>query len=575
MEARLEQLPRAVRRAGSGDPSPPATPRATDPGVTGGVTRRPSAISANLARVVPVSAPGDATEREADRTVDAALAGYARGRVSGPGPAPLARRSLTSRSPASLSLAAGVAPVPADAGQPLSEATRADLEPRFGSDLTQVRVHTGPAADRAARSVAAAAFTIGSHITFAERRYAPESIAGRRLLAHEIAHVVHDGESRRLHRAALPLESTLTIRHAVLFGESHFDLANGEGVVVETSPYWFDREESEADRGPIDHTAADAPPGLTTEMRITLEQIGRVWNSDMGTCPATIGAWNRLTLKTSEAGSHRLVFDIGDHNHHFAVGGAVHVRKASADELGQSCGKPEGMSGMELLHYVLDVAGLVPALGVVPDGINAVIYTTEGDWSSAGISAAAMVPILGEGATLVKLGGKAAVRMSQRAAGRLERRAVAAALRETKVALRTLRTPPVFAHLRNVSKVADPKLVELAREARITQAGITRGAFESVNVATARVRVGDTVQYLSAGNSPGRMMHSEDWILSQVDQLKRTSPGKSIVVEQLYSERIPCRECLEKLTHFTNTDMFYTVREYGSRAADLMRAYGL
>ena len=134
----------------------------------------------------------------------------------------------------------------------------------------------------------------------------------------------------------------------------------------------------------------------------------------------------------------------------------------------------------------------------------------------------------------------------------------------------------MFAHaLNRIAKTADPKLVELAREARITQAGITREAFESVNVATARVRVGDTVQYLSAGNSPGRMLHSEDWILTQVDALKKTAGGRSVVVEQLYSERIPCRECLAKLSHFTNTEMFYTVREYGSRAADLMRAYGL
>jgi hypothetical protein len=45
-------------------------------------------------------------------------------------------------------------------------------------------------------------------------------------------------------------------------------------------------------------------------------------------------------------------------------------------------------------------------------------------------------------------------------------------------------------------------------------------------------------------------------------------------MEQLYSERIPCEKCMEKLAR-TNAELFYTVREYGTRAADLMKAYGL
>ena len=120
----------------------------------------------------------------------------------------------------------------------------------------------------------------------------------------------------------------------------------------------------------------------------------------------------------------------------------------------------------------------------------------------------------------------------------------------------------------------DTSLVALAREARISQAGITKAAFSEFNVASARIRVGDTMHYLTAGNSPGKMMHSEDWLLTQMQDLRRRNPNVKIYLDQLYSERIPCKECLAKLAS-TNAELFYTVREYGNRAADLMKAYGL
>lgn len=58
------------------------------------------------------------------------------------------------------------------------------------ADFGAVRVHTGPAANAAADSVAARAFTVGNHIVFADGQYAPHSSGGRELLAHELAHTV-------------------------------------------------------------------------------------------------------------------------------------------------------------------------------------------------------------------------------------------------------------------------------------------------------------------------------------------------------------------------------------------------
>lgn len=75
-------------------------------------------------------------------------------------------------------------------GQPLDAATRAALEPRFGQDFSRVRVHSDAQADESARAVNALAYTVGPHVAFASGQYQPQTNAGQRLLAHELAHVV-------------------------------------------------------------------------------------------------------------------------------------------------------------------------------------------------------------------------------------------------------------------------------------------------------------------------------------------------------------------------------------------------
>lgn len=80
-------------------------------------------------------------------------------------------------------------------GQPLDAASRAYFEPRFGHDFSQVRVHSGAAVERSARDVNARAYTVKHDIVFGPREYAPATSAGKRLLAHELAHVVQQGQS--------------------------------------------------------------------------------------------------------------------------------------------------------------------------------------------------------------------------------------------------------------------------------------------------------------------------------------------------------------------------------------------
>lgn len=74
-------------------------------------------------------------------------------------------------------------------GQPLSPATLGFFEPRFRRDFDRVRVHTSPQASEIARALNAQAFTRGQDIVFGAGQYRPSNPEGRKLLAHELAHV--------------------------------------------------------------------------------------------------------------------------------------------------------------------------------------------------------------------------------------------------------------------------------------------------------------------------------------------------------------------------------------------------
>ena len=81
------------------------------------------------------------------------------------------------------------------AGEPLDVLTRSTFEQGFGRAFADVRVHTDVAAAASARAVGAVAYTVGKHVVFGTGRYAPRTHAGRRLLGHELTHVVQQRAS--------------------------------------------------------------------------------------------------------------------------------------------------------------------------------------------------------------------------------------------------------------------------------------------------------------------------------------------------------------------------------------------
>lgn len=75
-------------------------------------------------------------------------------------------------------------------GEVLDGATRTFMESRFGRDFSRVRVHADDRAAASAQAVDARAYTVGHDIVFGPGEYRPQGAAGRRLLAHELAHTV-------------------------------------------------------------------------------------------------------------------------------------------------------------------------------------------------------------------------------------------------------------------------------------------------------------------------------------------------------------------------------------------------
>ncbi len=132
-------------------------------------------------------------EREADAIADRVMAGGAAAPASeGAGPASIrakanpggANGAGTMRTSATQSGAVSAL----GSGEAMSASDRSFFEPRLGQDLSHVRMHRGPAAETAAQSIGARAFTIGSNIAFGKGEYGTDH-AARHLIAHELAHV--------------------------------------------------------------------------------------------------------------------------------------------------------------------------------------------------------------------------------------------------------------------------------------------------------------------------------------------------------------------------------------------------
>ena len=197
-----------------------------------------------LQRKLTINQPGDAFEQEADRVAEkvmrmpdpaatrepvaasgmgARLQRCSCGKSTGTGIQCEECKSQAmqlQRSSASSSEDATAPPIVHDVlnspGRPLDAATRNFMEPRFGHDFSNVRVHTGDKASESAKAVGALAYTVGRDIAFAAGQYNTASSAGNKLLAHELAHTVQQGSvSTQTSTTNSPATTGATIARAV------------------------------------------------------------------------------------------------------------------------------------------------------------------------------------------------------------------------------------------------------------------------------------------------------------------------------------------------------------------------
>jgi Domain of unknown function (DUF4157) len=179
-------------------------------------TRIP-ALSPSVQRKATVSSPGDSYERQADEVADKVMRmaepapmGLSPGAIQPESSAHGAEEKKTIHTGGALSTGgegtlAGPRPAAPEGsiaappivgevlssgdGQPLNAETRAYFEPRFGADLGGVRLHTDARATSSARAVNAQAYTVGRDIVLGDGAPSLDTGGGRRLLAHELAHV--------------------------------------------------------------------------------------------------------------------------------------------------------------------------------------------------------------------------------------------------------------------------------------------------------------------------------------------------------------------------------------------------
>lgn len=151
-------------------------------------------LPAGLQAKLTVSQPGDAYEQEADRVAEQVMGMPAGGMSEAHKDMPVMRKE-SSGGQTSHDAPPVVQQALSSGGEPLDAGTRETMGARFGQDFSDVRVHTEGQARESARAINARAYTIGSDVVFGEGQYRPETGEGQKLLAHELTHVVQQGET--------------------------------------------------------------------------------------------------------------------------------------------------------------------------------------------------------------------------------------------------------------------------------------------------------------------------------------------------------------------------------------------
>lgn len=162
-----------------------------------------------------VSTPGDVYEQEADHVADRVMrmpepqlkpacacgGGCPRCREEHSGREQLQTMPILGHNAGETNVPYIVQKVVSSPGQPLDSTTQAFMGPRFGYNFSRVRVHADAQAAASAEAINAKAYTVGKDVIFGAGRFSPGTRDGKRLLAHELTHVVQQNQMKPLQMA--------------------------------------------------------------------------------------------------------------------------------------------------------------------------------------------------------------------------------------------------------------------------------------------------------------------------------------------------------------------------------------
>ncbi len=166
-----------------------------------------------------IGAANDPLEREADRVADQVM-----GMPSSPSfrHAPLGIQRITSQP----SGQTGIVPtivnrVLSSPGKSLDTDIQGEMEYRFGHDFSRVRIHSDAVAERSAQEIGALAYTMDNHIVFGERQYSPRNRSGKKLLSHELTHIVQQERNKSGNKYVQRLMSGCTASQDAMVATDH------------------------------------------------------------------------------------------------------------------------------------------------------------------------------------------------------------------------------------------------------------------------------------------------------------------------------------------------------------------
>jgi hypothetical protein len=156
-------------------------------------------------------------------------------------------------------------------GQPLDAATRAFMEPRFGHDFSQVRVHADKHGSESARAVDALAYTVGRHIVFGSEQYVPATVSGKRLIAHELTHVLQQAGFGTQGRDRCSAGTNEAEQEQEAESRSNSVLSEPTGT-----PQLAHLRVPEPERRLQRQTQLPGPPPIQSQINLTVDDQGRV-----------------------------------------------------------------------------------------------------------------------------------------------------------------------------------------------------------------------------------------------------------------------------------------------------------